>query len=227
MKRKVLAAAAAGAVAISGFALLGSGPAGAAKPTLSGTLECDVSSVTTFTPGGVLALSLLDKPKDKKSKVATTTTYSNCTGTEPTSGLPVPTSGTATSKSKTTSRLCTAFTNLPAGKTKYLFGGLYKSKNGAPATTVSKADNLTPGDLTDDVAIPAATDPGFNQFLTDHGNDGTVSTSSGGTLAGKAYAGKAIGTVSFSGSLIEKVTACTTGPNFLNQVTSTGTITIG
>jgi hypothetical protein len=226
MMKKVLAAGVAGAAALGGLALLGTGGAGAAKPALSGTLHCNVNTTTSFVPGAVLSLNQLPKPKDKKIKVLGSTTYSGCTGSEPTSGLPVPTSGTQTSKAKNPSRLCTSLTSLPAGKSKYLFGGTHKSKGGLPGSTISKADNGTPANLADDVAIPAATDPGFNAFIVAHGSDGTVSVGSGGTLAGKAYANKSTNSISHSGSLLQKLNACLS-PTGMTTVVSTGTLGIG
>lgn len=227
MMKKALVAATAGALALGGLAMMGSS-AGAAKPQLSGTLHCNTSGTTTFSPPGVLSLSQpqVKKGKDKKVKVTTTTNYTGCTGSEPSSGLPVPSSATVNTKGKSPSRLCTAFTSLPPGKTKYVFGGVHKSKPGAQGTTVTKADNGTPGNLGDDLVIPATTDPGFNAFLVAHGNDGTVSTSAGSTLAGKAYAAKSIQTISHSGSLIQKVVACS-GPVGLAIVTTTGPVGIG
>jgi hypothetical protein len=228
MMKKVLVAATAGALALGGLAAMGVGGAGAAKPQLSGTLHCNTSGVTTFSPPGVLSLSQpqVKKGKDKKVKVTTVTNYTGCTGSEPSSGLPVPTSATVNSKSKNPSRLCTSFTSLPPGKTKYVFGGVHKSKPGAQGTTTTKADNGTFANLADDLLIPASTAPTFNAFLVAHGNDGTVSTSNGSTLAGKAYAAKSIQTISHSGSLIQKVVACS-GPVGLATVVTSGPVGIG
>jgi hypothetical protein len=226
MRKKFFVAASVGALALSGLAVMGAGGAGAAKPVLNGTLHCNTSGTTTFTPGGVLTSAQLPNGKDKKVKVLTTTTYSGCTGSEPTSGLPVPTGATVITKNKLPSRLCTGFTNLGPGKTKYTFSTGAKSKPGINGNTVTKADNGTPNNLGDDLTIPPTTDPGFNAFLVAHGNDGTVSTSSGSTLAGKAYANKSIQTISHSGSLLAKVTACNSA-NGLTSVSTTGPVGIG
>jgi hypothetical protein len=228
MMKKVLAGVVAGAAALGGIALLGAGDAGAAKPVLSGTLHCNTVGTTTFSPGAVLALSQLPKPKDKKIKVISNTTYSGCTGSEPTSGLPVPTNGTVVSKGKNPTRLCQGLLALGGGKTKYTFAnGAYKSKAGLAGTTISKADNGTPNNYADDVPVLPSTDPGFIAWLGEHGDDGTVSIGSGGTLAGKAYAGKSISTISHSSSLLDKVTACGNGEIGLTTVNSTGTVGIG
>ena len=243
--KRVLAGVVAGAAALAGVALLGTGTASAGKPVLNGTLHCNTSGATTFSPGAVLSLAQLPKPKDKKIKVNTSTTYSGCTGSEPTSGIPVPTSATVTSKSKNPSRLCASLTSLGGGKTKYLFGTTHKSKGGLAGTTQSKADNTTPTNFADDLPVlsPGDTttpwsnvDPpgpktagsgvGFNSWLVQNGNDGTVSLGSGGTLAGKAYAGKTISTIGNSGSLIQKVTDCTS-PTGMTSVPTTGTVGIG
>ena len=71
MLKKVLAAGVAGAAALAGVALLGVGDAAAGKPVLNGTLHCNTSGTTTFSPGAVLSLAQLPKPKDKKIKVGT------------------------------------------------------------------------------------------------------------------------------------------------------------
>lgn len=227
MLKKVLISAAAGAVALGGLAFLGAGGASAGKPVLSGTLHCTTTGTTTFSPGGVLSLAQLAKPKDKKVKVTTHTAFSACTGSEPSSGLPVPTSGTSDSKSKLPSRLCQGFTSLGGGKTKYLFGGTSKSKGGLPGTTTTKVDaDGNPATLGDDLTIPPVTDPGFNAFLVANGAKNLVSVGTGGTLAGKAYAGKVTSTRSVAGGLVSKVVACTS-PTGLTTVSSTGVEGIG
>jgi hypothetical protein len=85
---------------------------------------------------------------------------------------------------------------------------------------------MTPNNFGDDVTPPDPTSPAFPAFLAAHGNDGTISIGTGGTLAGKAYANKSTSTIGHSGSIIQKVVACTSAAG-LTTVATTGTVGIG
>jgi hypothetical protein len=234
MMKKVLAAAAAGAVALGGLALLGVGTAGAAKPSLTGTLNCTSSSKTTFSPSLVLTIpnkkeATATKPakpgKDKGSKLLTETTYTACSGGGNPAGTTVPTGGTSTSKVKAASRLCTNQGNVPPGKTKTEMTGGSKAKfKPSGGTTTTFLDNGTANDHSDDIPLPTTT-AGLLAILVPHGSDQLYILGSGATIAGKAYGGKHISTVGHSPGVLAKFNACTSAAG-LASITTTGTFAI-
>jgi hypothetical protein len=232
MMKKVLVAATAGALALGGLAVLAS-PAGAAKPSLTGTLNCNSSGTTSFNPPLVLAIpnkkeATATKPakpgKDKGSKLLTTTTYTGCTGGGNPAGTTVPTGGTSTTKVKAPSRLCTNQGNIPPGKTKTEMTGGSKAKfKPSGGTTTTFLDNQTPNDHSDDIPLPSTT-AGLLALINTNGNDQLYILGTGSTIAGKAYGGKTISTVGHSPGVLAKLNACAGAG--LGTVVTTGTFKI-
>jgi hypothetical protein len=217
MLKKYAAGAIAGAVALTGLTLIGTGTASAKKAVLQGTLQCATGGQTTITPGLVLTTAQLPPPKmkDKKPKYVTASSGA-CTGTS-TSGTTPAAITTLSGKAKGTSRVIArpaSACNEPGRttKTKITFNTGDKVKT----VLTSEVGNYAFNPVTEvstpfppcgsDTAVALA-------FSQAHTND-RIETRSTGISGGKAYAGKLITTKS--------VTTETIGDQFNLSLTPNG-----
>jgi hypothetical protein len=195
--RRIGATAIATAMTLGGFAFLSGGTADAAKPQLSGTLSCKVSTTISITPS--LYAALPAGTKDKKAKLNSTGTLSQCTGSEPTSGLAPPASGSTQTKSKASGRTCAA----ALGGTSSSTPSFTKAKltfNSSPKPGKTKSLSTVSGGAAFDPVTQTAelfpTNPSQTQlinFIVAHADDRLQFTLSGQSLK-KAYNGKTLQT---------------------------------
>jgi len=189
--RRIGMAALASVIALGGI-VGGIGPASAGKPSLNGSINCHVSSTITISPSLVLSIPAKGgKPgKDKGPKFNSTGSFSQCIGSEPTSGLPVPTGApTTTTKSKGGSRLCAGGPNSGQGQSK----GKITFSDGSKGKSTSTTSSLNAYNPVGPVITP--TPPSGNSlatslaFVAAHATDRLYFTTSG-ISGGKAYKGK-------------------------------------
>jgi hypothetical protein len=196
--RRIGMAALASAVALGGM-VVGIDPASAGKPSLSGTLTCHVNSTITISPSLVLSIpdkkpATATKPakpgKDKGPKFNSTGSFSQCAGSEPSSGLAVPTGApTTTTKSKGGSRLCAGGPNSGQGISK----GKITFSDGSKAKASSTTSSLNAYNPVGPVITP--TPPSGSSlatslaFVAAHATDRLYFTTTA-TSGGKAYKGK-------------------------------------
>jgi hypothetical protein len=235
MIRKIALGVSALALTVGGLAV-GAGPAFAGKPSLSGVLDCASSGTTTFNPSLVLTIpnkkeATATKPakpgKDKGSKLLTNTTYTGCTGSGNVAGTTLPTGGTSTTKVKAASRLCTNQGSVPPGKTKTEMTGGSKAKfKPSGGTTTTFLDSGTALDHSDDIPLPTDTAGLLAALAGPHGTDQLYILGAGSTIAGKAYSGEHISSVSHSPGILAKFNACVSTAG-LGSISTTGTIHIG
>jgi hypothetical protein len=235
MIRKLVLGASALVLTVGGLAVV-AGPAGAAaKPQHQGTLTCVTNTVTTFSPSLVFTIpdkapATAKKPakpgKDKKVKILSTTTLSNCVASGDAAGLPAITGGTVVTKSSSPSRLVTNAGNVSGGKTKATLSDLSKFKEDGLGSTTTYLDNGTPNVHGDDIVLPTDTAAIFTLISEGHGSDGLYLVGTGSHSTGKAYAGEAISSIDHSPGVIDKLVA-SQSPTGLTSITETGTQTIG
>jgi hypothetical protein len=204
--RRIGYAALASAVALGGIAV-GTGAASAAKPSLSGTLTCNVSSTINISPSLVLTIpnkkEATGPPKNKPAKpgkdkapkfTSTNGQLSSCSGSEPTSGLTPPTGGTSTSKSKGTSRLCAGG---PSGGPASITKNKITFSNGAKGKVSSTTSPLGAFNTATQVVTPAPPAgsgiAAATAWVLDHATERLHFTITG-TAAGKVYSGKTVTT---------------------------------